>query len=200
MPNGPQPVGRRERNKRDKLERIIAAARELFERYGVDAVTTQQIADKADIGTGTLFLYAKSKSELLLLVQNSSYVAALEEGKAAAANKHQVLDAVLAIIRPIVECNRVHVDNGRSYLRELVFGDPEEPHHRDALVLTLQTEQEVAAILRRDGRISSEDAATLAQIVSAVVFLSMAATINADRTVDDIIAEVANRLRVILPR
>lgn len=199
MPNGPQPVGRRERNKRDKLERIIAAARELFDTYGVDAVTTQQIADKADIGTGTLFLYAKSKSELLLLVQNSSYVAALEEGKAAAANKPQLLDAVLAIIRPIVECNRVHVDNGRSYLRELVFGDPEEPHHRDALVLTLQTEQEVAAILRRDGRISSEDAATLAQIVSAVVFLSMAATINADRTVDDIIAEIANRLRVILP-
>ena len=199
MPNGPQPIGRRERNKRDKLERIIAAARELFDTYGVDAVTTQQIADKADIGTGTLFLYAKSKSELLLLVQNSSYVAALEEGKAAAANKPQVLDAVLAIIRPIVECNRVHVDNGRSYLRELVFGDPEEPHHRDALVLTLQTEQEVAAILRRDGRISSEDAATLAQIVSAVVFLSMAATINADRTVDDIIAEIANRLRVILP-
>lgn len=133
-------------------------------------------------------------------MQNSSYVAALEEGKAAAASKLQVLDAVLAIIRPIVECNRVHVDNGRSYLRELVFGDPEEPHHRDALVLTLQTEQEVAAILRRDGRISSEDAATLAQTVSAVVFLSMAATINADRTVDDIIAEVANRLRVILPR
>lgn len=195
----PQPVGRRERNKRDKLERIIAAARELFDTYGVDAVTTQQIADKADIGTGTLFLYAKSKSELLLLVQNSSYVVALQEGRTAAANKPQMLDAVLAIIRPIVECNRVHVDNGRSYLRELVFGDPEEPHHRDALALTLQTEQEVAAVLRRDGRISFEDAAKLAQIVSAVMFLSMAATVNANRTVDDIVAEVANRLRVILP-
>ena len=195
----PQPVGRRERNKREKLERIIAAARELFEAHGVDAVTTQQIADKADIGTGTLFLYAKSKSELLLLVQNSSYVAALEEGKAAAANKPQVLDAVLAIIRPIVECNRVHVDNGRSYLRELVFGDPEEPHHRDALALTLQTEQEVAAVVRRDERISFEDAAALAQIASAVMFLSMAATVNANRSVDDIVAEIANRLRVILP-
>jgi TetR/AcrR family transcriptional regulator len=195
----PKSIGRRERNKREKLERIIAAARELFEAYGVDAVTTQQIADKADIGTGTLFLYAKSKSELLLLVQNSSYVAALQEGRAAAANESQVLDAVLAIIRPIVECNRVHVDNGRSYLRELVFGDPEEPHHRDALALTLQTEHEVAAVLRRDSSISSEDAATLAQIVSAVMFLSMAATVNASRTVDEIISEVANRLRVILP-
>ena len=199
MTNSPQPMGRRERNKRDKLERIIAAARELFEAHGVDVVTTQQIADKADIGTGTLFLYAKSKSELLLLVQNSGYVAALEAGKAAAAKQLGVLDAVLAIIRPIVECNRVHVDNGRSYLRELVFGDPEEPHHRDALVLTLQTEQAVAAVLRRDGRISDDDATTLAQIVSAVMFLSMAATINAGRTVDEIVAEVAGRLRVVLP-
>src|SRR5690348_1450451 len=109
-----QPVGRRERNKQDKLDRIIAAAGELFARHGVDEVTTQQIADKADIGTGTLFLYAKTKGELLLLVQNTSYVAALEEGRAAAAHKRKVLDAVLAIIRPIVECNRVHVDNGRK--------------------------------------------------------------------------------------
>ena len=30
-------------------ERIIAAARDLFEERGVDAVSTQEIADKADI-------------------------------------------------------------------------------------------------------------------------------------------------------
>ena len=78
------PVGRRERNKQAKLERITAAARELFAEHGVDEVTTQQIAEKADIGTGTLFLYAKTKGELLLLVQNSGYAAALEDGTAAA--------------------------------------------------------------------------------------------------------------------
>lgn len=199
MPVDAQPIGRRERNKRDKLERIIAAARQLFDAYGVEAVTTQQIADKADIGTGTLFLYAKSKSELFLMVQNSSYAEALEQGRADAESIPGMVEALIAIIRPIVECNRTHVENGRSYLRELVFGDPEEPHHRDALALTVQTELEVAAVMRRDGRISSEDAAALAQIVSAVMFLSMAATVNANRTVDDIIAEVANRLRVILP-
>src|SRR5688572_15883631 len=76
--------GRRERNKQEKLDRITAAARELFAERGVDEVTTQEIADKADIGAGTLFLYAKTKGELLLLVQNSSYADALDEGKAAA--------------------------------------------------------------------------------------------------------------------
>jgi TetR/AcrR family transcriptional regulator len=200
MPANAQPIGRRERNKRDKLERIIAAARELFDAYGVDAVTTQQIADKADIGTGTLFLYAKSKSELLLLVQNSSYVAALEEGRAAAENTPLVFDAVMAIIRPVVECNRIHVENGRTYLRELVFGDPEEPHHRDALTLTFKTEAAVTAVLCRDKRIEANDAATLAQIVSAIMFISMAAAINAAKTLDEVIAEIEGRVRVMLPR
>jgi TetR/AcrR family transcriptional regulator len=199
MPQSAQPIGRRERNKRDKLERIIAAARELFDADGVDAVTTQQIADKADIGTGTLFLYAKSKSELLLLVQNSSYVDALEQGKAAAENAPGVLDAVIAIVRPIVECNRINIENGRTYLRELVFGDPEEPHHRDALTLTVNTEAAITAVLCRDRRIEPNDAATLAQIVSAIMFISMAATINAGRTVDEVIAEIEGRVRVTLP-
>lgn len=199
MPQSPQPVGRRERNKRDKLDRIIAAARELFETHGVDAVTTQQIADKADIGTGTLFLYAKSKSELLLMVQNSGYVEALEAGMAAAESISGPFEALLAIIRPVVECNRSHVENGRTYLRELVFGDPEEPHHRDALVLTLKTEAAIARVLCRDKLIQPGDAATLAQIVSAIMFISMAATINAFHTVDEIMAEIAGRIRVMLP-
>ena len=72
MPVTTTPAGRRERNKQEKLDRITAAASELFAERGVDEVTTQEIADKADIGTGTLFLYAKTKGELLLLVQNST--------------------------------------------------------------------------------------------------------------------------------
>ena len=183
MPLATPPVGRRERNKQAKLERITAAARELFAEHGVDDVTTQQIAEKADIGTGTLFLYAKTKGELLLLVQNSGYADALQEGKAAAERIPEALDAVMAIIRPVVECNRIQIDNGRTYLRELVFGDPEEPHHRDALALTIQTEEAIAAVLRRDDRVGAADAATLAHIVSAIMFLSMAATVNLSRSV-----------------
>ena len=192
------PVGRRERNKQAKLERITAAARELFAEHGVDEVTTQQIAEKADIGTGTLFLYAKTKGELLLLVQNSGYIDALEEGSAAAQSIPDALDAVMAIIRPIVECNRIQVDNGRTYLRELVFGDAEEPHHRDALALTVQTEEAIASVMRRDDRIGSDDAATLARVVSATMFIGMASPANVARTVDDILQEIRDQVRVLL--
>jgi AcrR family transcriptional regulator len=194
-----QPVGRRERNKQQKLERIMAAASELFADRGVDEVTTQEIADKADIGAGTLFLYAKSKGELLLLVQNSTYADALEQGMSAAEGITDPLDAVMAIVRPVVECNRKQVDNGRTYLREIVFGDPADPHHRDALGLTVQTEEAIVAVLLRDGRTSPQDAAARAHIVSAIMFVSMAATINIANPVDDVVQEIRDQVRVLLP-
>ncbi|MGX9901025.1 TetR/AcrR family transcriptional regulator [Arthrobacter sp. SA17] len=195
----PQQVGRRERNKQHKLDRITAAALELFSEYGVDDVTTQQIADKADIGTGTLFLYAKTKAELLLLVQNSTYADALVKGRESAEGIPDVLEAVMAIVRPVVECNRKQVDNGRTYLRELVFGDPQEPHHRDALTLTVQTEEAIAGVLGRDPRVEPADAAKLAHIVSAIMFVSMAATINISSSVDDILTEISEQVHVLLP-
>lgn len=194
-----KPVGRRERNKQLKLERIMAAATELFAERGVDDVTTQEIADKADIGAGTLFLYAKTKGELLLLVQNSTYAEALARGKQAAEAVTDPLDAVMAIVRPVVECNRKQVDNGRTYLREMIFGDPAEPHHREALGLSQQTEEAIAAILQRDGRRTAQDAAARARIVSAIMFVSMAASFNAARPIEDIVGEIQEQVGSVLP-
>jgi AcrR family transcriptional regulator len=195
-----QPVGRRERSKQDKLNRITAAASELFAVHGVDEVTTQQVADRADIGTGTLFLYAKTKGELLLLVQNAHYAEALERGRANAEAVPDVLDAVLAIVRPIVECNRAQIDNGRTYLREMVFGDPEEPRHGEALAIVAQTEEAIAAVLRRHERVGEGDAATLAHIVSAVMFLSMAASVNIALSIEEIVQDIGEQVGVLLPR
>jgi AcrR family transcriptional regulator len=199
MPLASKPVGRRERNKQLKLERIMAAATELFAERGVDEVTTQEIADKADIGAGTLFLYAKTKGELLLLVQNSTYAEALVRGKQAAEAVTDPLDAVMAIVRPVVECNRKQVDNGRTYLREMIFGDPAEPHHREALGLSQQTEEAIAAILQRDGRRTAQDAAARARIVSAIMFVSMAASFNAARPIEDIVGEIQEQVGSVLP-
>lgn len=200
MPEQSRPPGRRERNKQEKLDRITAAAAELFAEHGIDDVTTQQVAERADIGAGTLFLYARSKSELLLLVQNSSYVDALARGIAAAADVEDELEAVLAVIAPIVACNRARVDNGRTYLREVVFGDPEEPYHRQALQLSMQTEQAVAAVLTRRAGTDPADAATTARVVSAVMFLSMAASIHAANDADAVMADVRAQLGVVLAR
>ncbi|MBD8661043.1 TetR/AcrR family transcriptional regulator [Frigoribacterium sp. CFBP 8754] len=192
------PLGRRERNKQEKLERITRAASDLFSRHGVDEVTTQQVAEAADVGAGTLFLYARSKGELLLLAQNAAYERALERGLAAAAGEAALVDAVVALVTPIVECNRSHVENGRTYLREMVFGDAAEPHHAAALAIVARTEEALADIVAdRAGR-SPEEAAVLARVVSAVLMVAMASAVDESLEVPDIVAALRAQLEVVL--
>lgn len=200
MPVATEPVGRRERNKQAKLDRITAAASELFAAHGVDEVTTQQIADAADIGTGTLFLYAKTKGELLLLVQNAHYAAALKRGRVAAAKESTALDAVVALLAPVVACNRVQIDNGRTYLREMVFGDPSEPHHAEALTIVGQTEDVTAGLLAQHLGLDEAGAATLARVISAILFLTMASSEHLDSSVPQIVDAIRTQIAAILPR
>jgi AcrR family transcriptional regulator len=60
--------GRRETNKREKLARIRQAAKDVFLRKGYEAATVREIAAAADVAFGTLFLYARNKQDLLLLL------------------------------------------------------------------------------------------------------------------------------------
>ena len=98
------PIGRRERAKQDKRERIMAAARELFAEHGVGGVTTQQVADRADVAIGTLYLYASTKAELLIMVQNQKFAAAIDNGMSAASltARRGPLEGVVALIRQVV--------------------------------------------------------------------------------------------------
>ena len=98
----------------------------------------------------------------------------------------------MAIVRPVVECNRTQIDNRRVYLREMVFGDPARPHH--------QTEGAVAAVLCGDAQVSEADAATTARVVSAVMFLAMAAGVNVAASVDEIVRDIREQVAVLLTR
>lgn len=187
-------VGRRERNKEEKRERILTAATELFAVMGVDDVTTQQIADAADIGAGTLFLYAKNKGELLLMVQNAHYAEALAAGTTAAAGETDPTDAVLAIVAPIVACNRAHVGNGRTYLREMAFGDPTEPHHARALEIVNDTEIELARTVLRTTECDVQTAASLARTVSALLLRNLAPPAEFSGGIDEILSSVRRDL------
>lgn len=192
------PLGRRERNKQEKRERIVAAASRLFADNCADDVTTQQIADAADIGTGTLFLYARTKGELILLVQNTHYVQALAAGRDAAAAASGTVDAILALVAHIVACNRVQVDNGRVYLREMLFGDANEPNHAEALRVVAETEQTLGEILTERAGRTADAAAALARAISAAMFVAMAASPSPEITVEDIVASLRTQLEAMI--
>jgi hypothetical protein len=56
----------------------------------------------------------------------------------------------------------------------------------------------IVAVLLRDER-TAPDAAALAHIMSAIMFVAMAQTINSAKPVDDVVQEIRAQVRVILP-
>jgi AcrR family transcriptional regulator len=131
---------------REKRERIVRAAADLFAERGFEGVTTQEISERADVAAGTLFRYAASKGELFLMVHNEELRAAIMIGAEAAAHETDPDRAVLAQVEPVLARAR----DSRSaavYQRELLFGPPAERYRAEGLALVGDLERRIAELL-----------------------------------------------------
>jgi len=118
MPSGNP--GRIERSKRDKLERIKRAARKLFARKGFEATTTREIAAAADIGAGTLFLYAGAKEDLLVLLFREEIGRVVHQAFATMPRR-SLLDQVLHLFGAMIALHERDRGLARVFVRELPF-------------------------------------------------------------------------------
>lgn len=66
------PDDRRERARRARQRRILAAADALIAEEGLAGVTMQRVADRLDCAVGTLYLYFPSKSALVAALQGEA--------------------------------------------------------------------------------------------------------------------------------
>lgn len=89
--------GKREKNKREKVLRIKKAAAELFTTEGFDAATTEQIARRAKVAKGTLFLYARDKRDLVFLIFNDEISKISKKAFAQAKPADSLLDQLVAV-------------------------------------------------------------------------------------------------------
>ena len=139
--------GRRERNKAEKQRRIGSAAAELFARQGYARTTTQQVATAADVAEGTVFRYAVSKPELLLMVLNEQMRPLLAAGRQRAASAASVAEAILDVLAPFVELADSQPENAGPFLREVLFGD-DGPHRQESIALVDEAVAEIAELMR----------------------------------------------------
>lgn len=112
---------RRDIAKADKRRRIIEASRELFSANGFDETTVQQIADSADVGVGTLFLYVTDKSELLLLMFRESIEEELVRAATHLNKKGGLLASVLNFFTQLISLYQKDLRLSRIYIREFLF-------------------------------------------------------------------------------
>lgn len=112
---------RRDRNKREKLERIEKAARQLFAEHGYDATTTRAIADAADVGTGTLFVYFPEKVDLLIHLYRQDLARITEQQLDALPSCLPLMEACMRIFDAVYDFYAQDEGLARSFVKEMMF-------------------------------------------------------------------------------
>jgi AcrR family transcriptional regulator len=122
-------LSRVERNKCDKRNRILRAARELFHRQGFHHTTASEIAELADVGKGTLFLYARSKEDLLVQCFQED-VGHASERAFATVPAAPFVEQVMHVFGVMIEQNRRDTELARMFVKEMAFvtGDRQRIH------------------------------------------------------------------------
>lgn len=116
-------LGQREKNKLDKLRRIKEAAQELFLSNGFDDSTTREIAIRAGVGIGTVFMYANNKRDLVFLVANDELADITDKAEASIRDDVSCLQNLLAVFRHHYEFFGRQPALSRLMLREMTFYD-----------------------------------------------------------------------------
>ena len=71
--------------------------------------------------------------------------------------------------------------------------------HSEALSIVAQTEKAIAAVLGRNASLGAVDAATTARIVTSIMFLSMAESMNAAMSVEAIVQDFRTQVSLLMP-
>lgn len=174
--------GRRERAKREKRERLVKAARELFAAKGFTATTTSEIAARADIGAGTLFLYVRSKEELLVTVFHEDMGRVRDEAFATLPPRGTFLDEIFHVYRALMAFHDHDRTLARVYAKEMAFvSEPNRSLLRDFMErLFRETARRVDAAKERGEIAPDVPGELLAQNLFAIFFLHLQDGLGSD--------------------
>jgi len=113
-------LGRAERSKRDKRERLIRAARKLFQTKGFEATTTSEIAELADVAKGTLFFHAKSKEALLVMMFREDVGQAIDRAFAKVPDA-PFIEQLIYVFGVMLKQNQRNLGLARVFAKQLAF-------------------------------------------------------------------------------
>jgi len=106
------------------MSRIEAAARRLFAEKGFAATTTREIAQAAEIGVGTLFVYFPEKLDLLVHLYRQDLDRVVAEAVAALPPDLPLVDACLRIFDAIYRLYEGDPALARVFVKEMLFLEP----------------------------------------------------------------------------
>ncbi|WP_437335112.1 TetR/AcrR family transcriptional regulator [Sorangium sp. So ce394] len=101
-PDAPAPErGGRAQQKLDTRRRIRDAAWALFTELGYDGTTTKAVAERAEVAAGTVFVHARDKADLLMMVMHDRLAAAVDAAFETLPRKDPLLPQLLHVFQQL---------------------------------------------------------------------------------------------------
>jgi AcrR family transcriptional regulator len=163
--------GLRERNKLDKLRRIKKAASELFVLRGFDDTTTREIAVRAGVGLGTVFVYAATKRDLLFLIVNDDLQRVVEKAAELVRPDRPMLENLLRVFQAHYRYFGREPTLSRLALREMNFyaaGSEARKFLKTRERLIALIDEIVHIAIDRKAISSPEDASLIAWVIFSI--------------------------------
>jgi len=174
-------LSRREQNKLEKRGRIIAAARALFTHKGFEATTTQEIAEAAGVAAGTVFTYAKSKDDLLILVFHDEMLAVVERAYGTAREHAGLIPAAIAFFEGLVAYHERDLPLAHALMRQLGYVASAEQRAMvsDLMTILLQRLAMLVQAAKVTGEVRpSAPLTSAARSMFAIYYLHLGALLN----------------------
>ncbi|MFT8246160.1 TetR/AcrR family transcriptional regulator [Roseomonas sp. BN140053] len=148
-------LGRRARNKQDKLARIRVAAQQLFSERGYDGTTLREVAAAAGVGFGTIFAYAHDKRDLLFLLFAEDIARLTAEPIRTLDGRRPLIEQLLHIFSGNYEFFARDPALSRVLLREITFDmfSPSQRNHLPDRSLIIAGLNYLVAAAQRQGSI-----------------------------------------------
>jgi len=107
---------RKEREKQQRKEEIIKAAEQVFISKGFEQSTMDDIAAKAELSKGTLYLYFTSKEDLHMAVARKAIVLLRSITLEASGGYGNAIEKLLRIARACIDFSKSHPDHMKAIM------------------------------------------------------------------------------------
>lgn len=170
----PRKPSRQER-KDETRERVRVAALELFSDVGFDATTTKAVADRAGVATGTVFVHARDKVDLLCLVMHHELSRTVDRAFATLPADAALLDQLLHVFGRVIAGYAKRPKLAPAFIKNLLGADG--PNGLAVSAITFDFIERIAGLMvnaQARGEIAKDVSPMLfAQNVFGLYFLSL---------------------------
>jgi TetR/AcrR family transcriptional regulator, cholesterol catabolism regulator len=179
-------LGSRARQKLDTRERVRAAAYELFTREGFEETTTKVVAEQAGVATGTVFLHARDKVDLLCLVMHDRLAKTVDAQLATLPRAASFLDQLMHLFGGLFAMYAQHPKVGAAFVQNLPGADG--PNGQQVHAMTFAFLHRLADLVREAaarGEASAEvDPLLAAQNLFSLYFSALTAWLGGYATLE----------------